>query len=263
MHGSSPSSSLSSSLPSLSSSSLSSSWYDNDIYHAHPMYHQNDIHLTFLLQIYFFNTTNPEAFLRGEKAVLQEVRLIFYSHSAAFDGFLFVTQSSAFACWLVRDRFLFITLQLLMDFYFSICIFCSQVGPYIYEEKWDKVEVDWQNDTVTYRLRKFYKWAAKVDQSAAANYDNFQDSKIMMIVLRWRQDLSYPLQETDRITLPNVPMFVSILLQNCHWIMMNVNDEYHDDDLVLPNKGHDLGTDRMWRHLELWTRGRGVTIIWQ
>ena len=29
-------------------------------------------------------------------------------------------------------------------------------------------------------------------------------------VLRWRQDLSYPLQESDRITLPNVPMFVSI-----------------------------------------------------
>ena len=29
-------------------------------------------------------------------------------------------------------------------------------------------------------------------------------------VSRWRQDLSYPLQESDRITLPNVPMFVSI-----------------------------------------------------
>ena len=29
-------------------------------------------------------------------------------------------------------------------------------------------------------------------------------------VPRWRQDLSYPLQESDRITLPNVPMFVSI-----------------------------------------------------
>jgi len=82
-----------------------------------------------LLKIYFFNTTNPEGFLRGEKANLQEV------------------------------------------------------GPYIYEEKWDKVEVDWLNDTVTYRLRKFYKW---------------------------RQDLSYPLQESDLITLPNVPMFASV-----------------------------------------------------
>jgi len=82
-----------------------------------------------LLKIYFFNTTNPAGFLRGEKAILQEV------------------------------------------------------GPYIYEEKWDKVDVDWQNDTVSYRLRKFYKW---------------------------RQDLSYPLQETDLINIPNVPMFASV-----------------------------------------------------
>ena len=32
-----------------------------------------------------------------------------------------------------------------------------QVGPYIYEEKWDKVDVDWQNDTVSYRLKKSYR----------------------------------------------------------------------------------------------------------
>ena len=35
-----------------------------------------DIDLSFLHQLYFFNTTNPEGFLRGEKAVLQEVRWI-------------------------------------------------------------------------------------------------------------------------------------------------------------------------------------------
>ena len=33
----------------------------------------------------------------------------------------------------------------------------TQVGPYIYEEKWDKVDVDWQNDTVSYRLKKSYR----------------------------------------------------------------------------------------------------------
>ena len=79
-----------------------------------------------------------------------------------------------------------------------------QVGPYIYEEKWDKVEVDWRNDTVTYRLRKFYKY----EQQMLTKGDHFHE-RIKMIFLRWRQDLSYPLQETDLITLPNVPMFVS------------------------------------------------------
>ena len=37
-----------------------------------------------------------------------------------------------------------------------------------------------------------------------------EHSAITLPVARWRQDLSYPLQESDRITLPNVPMFVSI-----------------------------------------------------
>ena len=53
----------------------------------------------------------------------------------------------------------FLILQLWVDFWFSFYSFWTlQVGPYIYEEKWDKVEVDWRNDTVTYRLRKFYKY---------------------------------------------------------------------------------------------------------
>ena len=33
---------------------------------------------------------------------------------------------------------------------------------------------------------------------------------IKIYIFRWRQDLSYPLQETDLINIPNVPMFVSI-----------------------------------------------------
>ena len=38
-----------------------------------------------------------------------------------------------------------------------------------------------------------------------------QKQKLIKIyIFRWRQDLSYPLQETDLINIPNVPMFVSI-----------------------------------------------------
>ena len=83
-----------------------------------------------LLQLYFFNTTNPEGFLRGEKPHLLEV------------------------------------------------------GPYVYEEEWEKVNVTWgeEGNNVKYQLKKIY---------------------------RFRQDLSGKLQESDRLTLPNVPMFVS------------------------------------------------------
>ena len=83
-----------------------------------------------LLQMYFFNTSNPEGFLRGEKPQLVEV------------------------------------------------------GPYVYEEEWEKVNVTWEDEGehVKYRLKK---------------------------VFRFRQDLSGQLQESDRLTLPNVPMFVS------------------------------------------------------
>ena len=83
-----------------------------------------------LLQMFFFNTTNPEGFLRGEKPLLVEV------------------------------------------------------GPYVYEEEWEKVDVTWgeEGDSVKYRLKKVYKH---------------------------RQDLSGNLRESDSLTLPNVPMFVS------------------------------------------------------
>ena len=83
-----------------------------------------------LLQMFFFNTTNPEGFLRGEKPLLVEV------------------------------------------------------GPYVYEEEWEKVDVTWgeEGDSVKYRLKKVYKY---------------------------RQDLSGDLRESDKLTLPNVPMFVS------------------------------------------------------
>jgi len=84
-----------------------------------------------LLQMFFFNTTNPEGFLRGEKPLLVEV------------------------------------------------------GPYVYEEEWEKVDVTWgeEGDSVKYRLKKVYKY---------------------------RQDLSGNLRESDRLTLPNVPMFASV-----------------------------------------------------
>jgi len=83
-----------------------------------------------LMKLYFFNTTNPKGFLRGEKPSLVEM------------------------------------------------------GPYTYEEQWNKVNVKWsQNGTrVSYQLKKTY---------------NF------------RRDLSAG-PETDRVTLPNVPMFASI-----------------------------------------------------
>ena len=83
-----------------------------------------------LLQMYFFNTSNPEGFLRGEKPQLVEV------------------------------------------------------GPYVYEEEWEKVNVTWEDEGehVKYRLKK---------------------------VFRFRHDLSGQLMESDRLTLPNVPMFVS------------------------------------------------------
>jgi len=84
-----------------------------------------------LLQLYFFNTTNPAGFLRGEKPRLVEV------------------------------------------------------GPYVYEEEWQKVNVSWEGEghRVKYRLKK---------------------------VFRYRQDLSGELKESDRLTLPNVPMFASV-----------------------------------------------------
>ena len=44
---------------------------------------------------------------------------------------------------------------------------------------------------------------------------------IKIYIFRWRQDLSYPLQETDLINIPNVPMFVSI----------NVIDDDQADDI--------------------------------
>ena len=92
-----------------------------------------------LLRLYFFNTTNPVGFLRGEKPVL------------------------------------------------------SEVGPYIYEEKWNKVGVEWSEngDVVRYKLKKTFIF---------------------------RQDLSSPRTEDDRVTLPNVPLFVSFprVMMSCH-----------------------------------------------
>lgn len=84
-----------------------------------------------LLRLYFFNTTNPKGFLRGEKPVL------------------------------------------------------SEVGPYVYEERWNKVGVEWSEtgDVVRYKLKKTFIF---------------------------RQDLSSPRTEDDRVTLPNVPLFASV-----------------------------------------------------
>ena len=83
-----------------------------------------------LLRLYFFNTTNPMEFLRGEKPIL------------------------------------------------------SEVGPYVYEERWSKEQLKWSQDKdiVKYKLKK---------------------------VFIFRQDLSEPLSENDRVTTPNVPLFVS------------------------------------------------------
>ena len=84
-----------------------------------------------LMRLYFFNTTNPAEFLRGEKPIL------------------------------------------------------SEVGPYVYEERWSKEQVKWSQDKdkVKYKLKKIFIF---------------------------RQDLSEPLSETDRVTTPNVPLFVSL-----------------------------------------------------
>ena len=84
-----------------------------------------------LLRLYFFNTTNPDGFLRGEKPILAEV------------------------------------------------------GPYVYEERWNKMGVEWgeAGDVVRYKLKKTFMF---------------------------RQDLSSPRTEDDRVTLPNVPLFVSV-----------------------------------------------------
>ena len=83
-----------------------------------------------LLRLYFFNTTNPAGFLRGQKPRLEEV------------------------------------------------------GPYVYEEEWHKVDVDWseREDRVKYKLKKTF---------------------------RFRPDLSGGRTEDDRVTIPNVPLFVS------------------------------------------------------
>ena len=55
----------------------------------------------------------------------------------------------------------------------------------MYEERWAKVGVRWSEagDTVKYKLKKTFIF---------------------------RQDLSGQLTEDDRVTLPNVPLFVSI-----------------------------------------------------
>ena len=84
-----------------------------------------------LLRLYFFNTTNPDGFLRGEKPILAEV------------------------------------------------------GPYVYEERWNKMGVEWgeAGDVVRYKLKKTFMF---------------------------RPDLSSPRTEDDRVTLPNVPLFVSV-----------------------------------------------------
>jgi len=84
-----------------------------------------------LLRLYFFNTTNPMEFLRGEKPIL------------------------------------------------------SEVGPYVYEERWSKEQLKWSQDKdiVKYKLKK---------------------------VFIFRQDLSEPLSENDRVTTPNVPLFASV-----------------------------------------------------
>ena len=57
-----------------------------------------------LLRLYFFNTTNPDGFLRGEKPILAEV------------------------------------------------------GPYVYEERWNKMGVEWgeAGDVVRYKLKKTF-----------------------------------------------------------------------------------------------------------
>ena len=83
-----------------------------------------------LLRLYFFNTTNPAGFLRGQKPRLEEV------------------------------------------------------GPYVYEEEWHKVGVVWsqEKDRVKYKLKKTF---------------------------RFRPDLSGGRTEADRVTVPNVPLFVS------------------------------------------------------
>ena len=83
-----------------------------------------------LMRLYFFNTTNPAEFLRGEKPIL------------------------------------------------------SEVGPYVYEERWSKEQVKWSQDkeNVKYKLKKIFIF---------------------------RQDLSEPLSENDKVTTPNVPLFVS------------------------------------------------------
>ena len=87
-----------------------------------------------LLRLYFFNTTNPSVFLRGEKPIL------------------------------------------------------SEVGPYVYEERWSKEGVEWSQDEmkVKYKLKKIFIF---------------------------RQDLSGELSEDDRVTLPNVPLFVSLAVK--------------------------------------------------
>ena len=56
----------------------------------------------------------------------------------------------------------------------------------MYEERWAKVGVRWSEagDTVKYKLKKTFIF---------------------------RQDLSGQLTEDDRVTLPNVPLFVSIV----------------------------------------------------
>jgi hypothetical protein len=83
-----------------------------------------------LLRVYFFNTTNPAGFLKGEKP------------------------------------------------------FFVEMGPYTWEEEWQKEGVVWAEDgsTVKYNIKKTY---------------------------RFRRDLSIG-GEDDRVTVPNIPLFASV-----------------------------------------------------
>ena len=66
----------------------------------------------------------------------------------------------------------------------------------MYEERWAKVGVRWSEagDTVKYKLKKTFIF---------------------------RQDLSGQLTEDDRVTLPNVPLFVSITYREREFMLLD------------------------------------------
>ena len=72
------------------------------------------------------------------------------------------------------------------------------MGPYVYEERWAKVGVRWSEagDTVKYKLKKTFIF---------------------------RQDLSGQLTEDDRVTLPNVPLFVSIVYREREFMFLDLD----------------------------------------